>query len=110
VPGSETLKADLVLLAVGCVPASVLRSFGIDGRAPDNARPPTPSSAATPPTCLKCLPLVTSAGGNGGLGHPGGRRATRAVDEFLMGYSDLPMTDEFGSRSRSQSKMPRMVS
>ena len=49
-------------------------------------------SAATPPTCPRCLPPATcGAASRWWCGRSAkGRQAARAVDEFLMGRSDLP--------------------
>ena len=95
VPGSEqTLKADLVLLAMGFVSpvASVLESFGIDKDARGNAR----ASDAFIGGYATNMPKVFVAGdirrGQSLVvwAIREGRQAARAVDEFLMGCSDLP--------------------
>ena len=95
VPGSEqTLKADLVLLAMGFVSpvASVLESFGISKDARGNAR----ASDAFTGGYATNVPKVFVAGdirrGQSLVvwAIREGRQAARAVDEFLMGCSDLP--------------------
>ncbi len=95
VAGSEqTLKAELVLLAMGFVSpvATVLDAFGVvkDGRG--NAKAATESAGAY----LTSVPRVFAAGdirrGQSLVvwAIREGRQAARAVDEFLMGSSDLP--------------------
>ena len=95
VPGSEQLlKADLVLLAMGFVSpvATVLEGFGVarDGRG--NAKATTEFTGGYATT----VPRVFAAGdirrGQSLVvwAIREGRQAARAVDEFLMGYSDLP--------------------
>ena len=95
VAGSEqTLKADLVLLAMGFVSpvATVLDAFGVtkDGRG--NAKAATESATAY----LTNVPKVFAAGdirrGQSLVvwAIREGRQAARAVDAFLMGSSDLP--------------------
>jgi NADPH-dependent glutamate synthase beta subunit-like oxidoreductase len=68
VAGSEqVLKADLVLLAMGFISpvATVLEAFGVEKDARGNAKAHTEtSSAATPPTCPRCLPPATCAAAN----------------------------------------------
>jgi glutamate synthase (NADPH/NADH) small chain len=95
VPGSEqVLPADLVLLAMGFVSpvASVLDAFGIDKDGRGNAR------ATTEPAdgYITNIPKVFAAG-DMRRGQSlvvwairEGRQAARAVDAFLMGFSDLP--------------------
>jgi glutamate synthase (NADPH/NADH) small chain len=95
VPGTETvLKADLVLLAMGFVSpvAGVLDAFGVekDGRGNAKAGVDFVGGYATN------VPKVFAAGdirrGQSLVvwAIREGRQAARAVDEFLMGYSDLP--------------------
>jgi len=94
-PDSEqVLRADLVLLAMGFVSplASVVDAFGIDKDARGNARAGTEGAGA----------YATSAPGVFAAGDMRrgqslvvwaireGRQAARAVDEYLMGFSDLP--------------------
>ncbi|HEU4458939.1 MAG TPA: glutamate synthase subunit beta [Methylibium sp.] len=95
VPGSEqVLKADLVLLAMGFVNpvATVLEAFGVDKDTRGNAK------ASTEPVggYATQVPKVFAAG-DMRRGQSlvvwairEGRQAARAVDEFLMGSSDLP--------------------
>ncbi|MDB5900494.1 MAG: gtlD [Ramlibacter sp.] len=95
VPGSEeTLKADLVLLAMGFVnpAATVLEGFGVDKDSRGNARATTDFQGGYATN----LPKVFAAG-DMRRGQSlvvwairEGRQAARAVDEFLMGFSDLP--------------------
>jgi glutamate synthase (NADPH/NADH) small chain len=93
VPGSEfTLKADLVLLAMGFVgPAakSMLEQFGV-------ARDPRSNVQANTDDYRTSVPKVFAAG-DMRRGQSlvvwairEGRQCARAVDEFLMGASDLP--------------------
>jgi glutamate synthase (NADPH/NADH) small chain len=95
VPGSEqTLPADLVLLAMGFVSpvASVLDAFGVDKDARGNARAGTDFIGGYATSVAKVF-----AAGDVRRGQSlvvwairEGRQAARAVDEFLMGSSDLP--------------------
>lgn len=95
VPGSEqTLPADLVLLAMGFVSpvASVLDAFGVDKDARGNARAGTDFVGGYATNVAKVF-----AAGDVRRGQSlvvwairEGRQAARAVDEFLMGSSDLP--------------------
>jgi glutamate synthase (NADPH/NADH) small chain len=93
VPGSEfTLKADLVLLAMGFVgPAakSMLEQFGV-------VRDPRSNVQANTDDYQTSIPRVFSAG-DMRRGQSlvvwairEGRQCARAVDEFLMGSSELP--------------------
>ena len=94
VPGSEqTLQADLVLLAMGFVSpvAPVLDAFGVDKDARGNAR------ASTDEGGYATNVAKVFAAGDMRRGQSlvvwairEGRQAARAVDEFLMGASDLP--------------------
>ncbi|MCW8177124.1 glutamate synthase subunit beta [Verminephrobacter aporrectodeae] len=94
-PGSEKiLPADLVLLAMGFVGpvAPVLEAFGVDKDARGNARASTDFHGGYATN----VPQVFAAG-DMRRGQSlvvwairEGRQAARAVDEFLMGYSDLP--------------------
>jgi glutamate synthase (NADPH/NADH) small chain len=95
VPGTEkVLKADLVLLAMGFVNpvATVLESFGIDKDARGNAKATTDFTGGYATN----VPNVFAAGdirrGQSLVvwAIREGRQAARAVDEFLMGFSDLP--------------------
>ncbi|AVP58701.1 glutamate synthase subunit beta [Pulveribacter suum] len=95
VPGSEqTWSADLVLLAMGFTQpaASVLGAFGVERDARGNARASTDSTGGY----ATGVPKVFAAG-DMRRGQSlvvwairEGRQAARAVDEFLMGASDLP--------------------
>ncbi|MGC1172768.1 glutamate synthase subunit beta [Polaromonas sp.] len=95
VAGSEqTLKADLVLLAMGFVApvAAVLDAFGIERDGRGNAKATTDFTGGYATN----VPRVFAAG-DMRRGQSlvvwairEGRQAARSVDEFLMGYSDLP--------------------
>jgi len=95
VPGSEQiLPADMVLLAMGFVSpvASVLDAFGVEKDVRGNARASTEFTDGY----VTNLPKVFAAG-DMRRGQSlvvwairEGRQAARAVDEFLMGFSDLP--------------------
>jgi len=95
VPGSEQeYKADLVLLAMGFVSpvASVLEGFGVEKDARGNAKATTEFNGGY----ATSVPKVFAAGdirrGQSLVvwAIREGRQAARAVDEFLMGFSDLP--------------------
>lgn len=95
VAGSEqTLKADLVLLAMGFVApvSAVLDAFGIEKDARGNAKASTDFTGGYATN----VPRVFVAGdirrGQSLVvwAIREGRQAARSVDEFLMGYSDLP--------------------
>ncbi len=93
--GSEKLlKADLVLLAMGFVSpvASVLASFGVEPDARGNAKASTDMVGGY----ATGVPKVFAAG-DMRRGQSlvvwairEGRQAARAIDEFLMGFTDLP--------------------
>ncbi|MDI1237864.1 MAG: glutamate synthase subunit beta [Polaromonas sp.] len=95
VPGSEQLlKADLVLLAMGFVApvAPVLDAFGIEKDARGNAKATTDFTSGY----VTNVPKVFAAG-DMRRGQSlvvwairEGRQVARSVDEFLMGFSDLP--------------------
>lgn len=95
VAGSEfEMKADLVLLAMGFVaPATqVLDAFGVEKDARGNAKASTDGDG-----CYKTNVDKVFAAGDMRRGQSlvvwairEGRQAARAVDEFLMGSSDLP--------------------
>ncbi|MBL0728077.1 glutamate synthase subunit beta [Piscinibacter sp. HJYY11] len=95
VPGSEQIiPADLVLLAMGFVNpvASMLESFGVDKDARGNAKATTDFTGGYATNVSKVF-----AAGDVRRGQSlvvwairEGRQAARAVDEFLMGVSDLP--------------------
>ncbi len=95
VPNSEKeYKADLVLLAMGFVNpvATVLESFGVDKDARGNAKASTDFTGGYATN----VPKVYAAGdirrGQSLVvwAIREGRQAARAVDEFLMGVSELP--------------------
>jgi glutamate synthase (NADPH/NADH) small chain len=95
VAGSEqTLKADLVLLAMGFVApvSAVLDAFGIEKDGRGNAKASTDFTGGY----VTNVPGVFAAGdirrGQSLVvwAIREGRQAARSVDEFLMGYSDLP--------------------
>src|SRR5688572_17766549 len=95
VPGSEQeLPADLVLLAMGFVSPlqSMLDEFGVQKDARGNAKADTEGSRAY----VTSVPKVFAAG-DSRRGQSlvvwairEGRQCARAVDEFLMGFSELP--------------------
>ena len=95
VPGSEqTLKADLVLLAMGFVSpvASILESFGIDKDNRGNAKAGTDFLGGYATNVHKVFAAGDIRRGQSLVvwAIREGRQAARAVDEFLMGFSDLP--------------------
>ncbi len=95
VAGSEfTIKADLVLLAMGFVSPmqKVLEAFGVEKDARGNAKATTDGIG-----CYKTNKDKVFAAGDMRRGQSlvvwairEGRQAARAVDEFLMGSSTLP--------------------
>jgi glutamate synthase (NADPH) small chain len=95
VPGSEAvIPADLVLLAMGFVSPlqSMLDEFGVQKDPRGNARAPTDGEGAY----ATSVPKVFAAG-DVRRGQSlvvwairEGRQCARAVDEFLMGFSELP--------------------
>jgi glutamate synthase (NADPH/NADH) small chain len=95
VPGSEfELRADLVLLAMGFVGPvqKLLDQFGVERDPRGNARATTDGTGCY----LTSLPKVFAAG-DMRRGQSlvvwairEGRQCARAVDEFLMGRSELP--------------------
>ncbi len=95
IPGTEkTYKADMVFLAMGFVSpvASVIDAFGIDKDNRGNAK----AHAEFTGGYATNVPKVFAAG-DMRRGQSlvvwairEGRQAARAVDEFLMGFSDLP--------------------
>ena len=96
VPGTEQIiPADLVLLAMGFVSPvpSVLEAFGVERDARGNAKAQhRRASAATRPTCAKVFAAGDMRRGQSLVvwAIREGRQAARAVDEYLMGASDLP--------------------
>ncbi|MDX1916127.1 MAG: glutamate synthase subunit beta [Methylophilus sp.] len=95
VPGSEfTMKADLVLLAMGFVSPlqKVLDAFGVEKDTRGNAKATTDGEG-----CYKTSKAKVFAAGDMRRGQSlvvwairEGRQCARAVDEFLMGTSTLP--------------------
>ncbi len=95
VPGSEfEMPADLVLLAMGFVSPvqSMLESFGVEKDARGNAKATTDGAG-----CYATSVPKVFAAGDMRRGQSlvvwairEGRQCARAVDEFLMGFSDLP--------------------
>ncbi len=95
VPGSEQIiPADLVLLAMGFVSpvSTVIEAFGVEKDARGNARATTDFTGGYATNVPKVF-----AAGDVRRGQSlvvwairEGRQAARAVDEFLMGESDLP--------------------
>ena len=95
VPGTEqVLKADLVLLAMGFVNpvATVLEAFGVDKDARGNAKATTDFTGGYATNVPKVFAAGDMRRGQSLVvwAIREGRQAARAVDEFLMGFSDLP--------------------
>ena len=95
VPGSEQiLKADLVFLAMGFVSpvAPVLDAFGVAKDARGNAKASTDFSGGYATNVPKVFAAGDMRRGQSLVvwAIREGRQAARAVDEFLMGSSDLP--------------------
>jgi glutamate synthase (NADPH/NADH) small chain len=95
VPGSEqVLPADLVLLAMGFVSpvGTVLEAFGVDKDARGNARASTDFIGGYATNVDKVFAAGDMRRGQSLVvwAIREGRQAARAVDEFLMGMSDLP--------------------
>jgi glutamate synthase (NADPH/NADH) small chain len=95
VPGTEKeYKADLVLLAMGFVSpvASVLEAFGVDRDARGNAKASTDLDGGYKTNADKVFAAGDIRRGQSLVvwAIREGRQAARAVDEFLMGRSDLP--------------------
>ena len=93
--GSEqVLPADLVLLAMGFVSpvATVLEAFGVEKDARGNARATTEFSSGYATNVAKVFAAGDMRRGQSLVvwAIREGRQAARAVDEFLMGFSDLP--------------------
>src|SRR5437016_14181872 len=95
VPGSQSiLPADLVLLAMGFVSPvpAVLEAFGVEKDTRGNARATTDGKGSY----VTSIPKIFAAG-DMRRGQSlvvwairEGRQCARAVDEFLMGFSELP--------------------
>jgi glutamate synthase (NADPH/NADH) small chain len=95
IPGTEKhYQADLVLLAMGFVSpvAAVLDAFGVDKDARGNARATTDFDGGYATNVPKVFAAGDIRRGQSLVvwAIREGRQAARAVDEFLMGYSDLP--------------------
>jgi len=95
VPGSEkVLKADLVLLAMGFVNPvpTVLEAFGVDKDPRGNAKASTDFVGGYQTKAPKVFAAGDMRRGQSLVvwAIREGRQAARAVDEFLMGSSDLP--------------------
>jgi len=95
VPGSEqVLKADLVFLAMGFVSpvASILDAFGVAKDNRGNAKATTDFSGGYKTSADKVFAAGDMRRGQSLVvwAIREGRQAARAVDEFLMGTSDLP--------------------
>lgn len=95
IPGTEKeYKADLVLLAMGFVHpvATVLDAFGVDKDARGNAKASTDFTGGYATSAPKVFAAGDMRRGQSLVvwAIREGRQAARAVDEFLMGYSDLP--------------------
>jgi glutamate synthase (NADPH/NADH) small chain len=95
IAGTEkTYRADLVLLAMGFVNpvATVLDAFGVDKDARGNARASTDFTGGYATNVAKVFAAGDMRRGQSLVvwAIREGRQAARSVDEFLMGYSDLP--------------------
>jgi glutamate synthase (NADPH/NADH) small chain len=95
VPGTEKeYKADMVLLAMGFTNpvATVLDAFGIDKDARGNAKATTDFTGGYATNVNKVFAAGDMRRGQSLVvwAIREGRQAARAVDEFLMGQSDLP--------------------
>ncbi len=95
VPGSEKdYPCELVLLAMGFVSpvASVLEAFGVERDARGNARAPTDSGQAYKTNVDKVFAAGDMRRGQSLIvwAIREGRQAARAVDQYLMGRSELP--------------------
>jgi len=95
VPGSEqTLKADLVFLAMGFTApiSTVLDAFGVSKDARGNAKATTDFTGGYATNVEKVFAAGDMRRGQSLVvwAIREGRQAARAVDEFLMGVSELP--------------------
>jgi glutamate synthase (NADPH/NADH) small chain len=90
----EIIKADLVLLAMGFVNpvATILEGFGVDKDARGNAKASTEFTGGYATNVDKVFAAGDIRRGQSLVvwAIREGRQAARAVDEFLMGSSDLP--------------------
>jgi len=95
IPGTEQQhKADLVLLAMGFTHplAPVLEAFGVEKDARGNARAHTEASGGYATNVAKVFAAGDMRRGQSLVvwAIREGRQAARAVDEYLMGHSELP--------------------
>ena len=95
IPGTEkTYPADLVLVGMGFVNpvSSVIDSFGVDKDARANAKATTDFAGGYATNVPKVFAAGDMRRGQSLVvwAIREGRQAARAVDEFLMGFSDLP--------------------
>ena len=95
VPGTEqVMQADLVLLAMGFVSpvGSILEAFGVEKDARGNARATTDFIGGYATNVPKVFAAGDMRRGQSLVvwAIREGRQVARAVDEFLMGFSDLP--------------------
>ena len=95
VPGSETiLPADLVLLAMGFVSPvpAVLDAFGVEKDTRGNARATTDGKGCHATSIPKIFAAGDMRRGQSLVvwAIREGRQCARAVDEFLLGFSELP--------------------
>jgi glutamate synthase (NADPH) small chain len=95
IPGTEKIhKADMVFLAMGFVSpvASVIDAFGIDKDNRGNAKAHTEFTGGYATNVPKVFAAGDMRRGQSLVvwAIREGRQAARAVDEFLMGFSDLP--------------------
>jgi glutamate synthase (NADPH/NADH) small chain len=95
IPGSEfEMPADLVLLAMGFVSPlqSLLEEFGVQKDARGNAKAPTDGPGAYATSVPKIFAAGDMRRGQSLVvwSIREGRQCARAVDEFLMGFSELP--------------------
>jgi glutamate synthase (NADPH/NADH) small chain len=95
VPGSQfEMPAELVLLAMGFVSPlqSLLEEFGVQKDARGNAKAPTEGPGAYATSVRKVFAAGDMRRGQSLVvwAIREGRQCARAVDEFLMGYSELP--------------------
>jgi glutamate synthase (NADPH/NADH) small chain len=95
IAGTEkTYQADMVLLAMGFVNpvATILDGFGVDKDARGNAKATTEFTGGYATNVSKVFAAGDIRRGQSLVvwAIREGRQAARAVDEFLMGFSDLP--------------------
>ncbi|CAH1905591.1 Glutamate synthase (NADPH) small chain [Candidatus Nitrotoga sp. HW29] len=96
VPGSEIeMKADLVLLAMGFVSPmqQVLEAFGVEKDGRGNAKASTEGASSYQTSVAKVFAAGDMRRGQSLVvwAIREGRQAARAVDEYLMGSSSLPL-------------------